>query len=85
VKWYTLAAEQGLAEAQNDLGRMYFNGSGVLTDNRQAYMWWSLASYNGSKKAGENKIKLAIHMTPADISIAQDISSRCLTSGYTDC
>ena len=33
VKWYTLAAEQGNAYAQNNLGTMYYQGEGVPQDN----------------------------------------------------
>ena len=85
VKWYTKAAEQGYADAQYNLGVMYDNGEGVLTDNRRAYMWLNLGSYNGSEVASKNKDKIAKQMTPADISKAQDMSSRCLESNYTDC
>ena len=85
VNWYTLAAEQGDADAQSNLGYMYSNGEGVLTDNRRAYMWYSLGSYNGSEAASINKDIRAKQMTPADISKAQDMSSRCLESNYTDC
>ena len=85
VKWYTLAAEQGSADAQHFLGNMYDNGRGVLTDTKRAYMWYNLASYNGNEIGGENKDKIAKQMTPADISKAQDMSSRCLESNYTDC
>ena len=85
VKWYTKAAEQGYADAQSNLGLMYEYGSGVLTDTKRAYMWYNLGSYNGTEKAGENKDKIAKNMTPADISKAQDMSSRCLESNYTDC
>ena len=85
VKWFTKAAEQGNARAQGNLGVMYDNGEGVLTDYRRAYMWYNLASYNGNKLGGENKDKLAKEMTPADLSKAQDMSSLCLESNYTDC
>ena len=85
VKWYTLAAEQGNAIAQSNLGAMYANGVGVLTDMQRAYMWLSLGSYNGAEVAGRNKDKVATIMTPADISKAQDMSSACLESNYTDC
>jgi TPR repeat protein len=85
VKWYTKAAKQGHPRAQHDLGLMYLNGTGVLTSIRRGYMWWNLASYNGNELASENKDKIAKEMTPADISIAQDMSSRCLESNYTDC
>jgi TPR repeat protein len=85
VEWFTLAAEQGDAEDQGNLGVMYAFGDGVLTNNQRAYMWLNLASYNGNQKGGENKDKIAKKMTPVDISKAQDMSSRCLESNYTDC
>jgi TPR repeat protein len=85
VMWYTKAAKQGSADGQNHMGFMYVTGSGVLTDNRRAYMWWNLGSYNGHEMASENKDILAKQMTPADISKAQDMSSTCLESNYTDC
>ena len=85
VKCYTLAAEQGLAIAQSNLGFMHARGSGVLTDSKRANMWFNLGSYNGDEVAGENKDIIAKQMTPADISKAQDMSSACLESNYTDC
>lgn len=48
-------------------------------------MWWNIGSYNGNEAAGRNKDKLAKQMTSADISAAQDMSSHCLKSNYTDC
>jgi TPR repeat protein len=85
VKWYTLAAKQGYANAQDNLGAVYEYGGGLFTGNRRAYMWYNLSSYNGSEKAGKHKYKLAKQMTTADISKAQDMSSLCLESNYTDC
>ena len=86
VKWYTLAAEQGHAKSQYNLGIMYFEGAGVLTDNRRAYMWVNLSTYNSNDKNGPKaKGIISKKMTPASISKAQDMSSRCLESGYTDC
>jgi TPR repeat protein len=85
VKWFTKAAEQGDSGGQGMLGGMSQYGSGVLTETKRAYMWYNLSSYNGSKTGGENKNKIAKQMTPADISKAQDMSSLCLESNYTDC
>ena len=85
VKWYTKAAEQGDAIAQNNLGVMYQYGKGVLTDYVRAYMWYNLGAYNGNNLGAENKTKVAKKMISADISKAQEMSSRCLESGYTDC
>ena len=78
VKWYSRAAEQGNSNSQANLGVMYANGTGVLTDYQRAYMWFNLANYNGSEQGGKNKDRIAKQMTPADISKAQDMSSRLL-------
>ena len=40
VKWYRLAAEQGGAEAQNNLGHMYDKGEGVAQDYKEAEKWY---------------------------------------------
>ena len=85
VSWYTKAAEQGHVGAQGNLGVMYDIGYGVPADNRRAYMWYNLAIYNGNTLAPDNQNALVNKMTPADISKAQDMSSRCLESNYTDC
>ena len=36
AKWYRKAAEQGHANAQNNLGLMYMSGRGVAKDNAEA-------------------------------------------------
>ena len=36
VRWSRMAAEQGLAEAQSNLGLMYDSGDGVPEDDREA-------------------------------------------------
>ena len=43
VRWYRLAAEQGDAEAQFNLGAMYAIGRGVPQDDVTAHMWFNLA------------------------------------------
>ena len=47
VRWSRLAAEQGLASAQYNLGVMYDNGEGVLKDNAEAARWYRLARRTG--------------------------------------
>jgi TPR repeat protein len=44
VKWYRLAAKQGRARAQNNLGVMYENGEGVSENNAEAIKWFRLPS-----------------------------------------
>ena len=72
------------ADAQSNLGYMYVTGSGVLTDYRRAYVWYSLADYNGGSTGNGKKELIAKRMRSTDISKAQEMSSVCFESGYTD-
>jgi TPR repeat protein len=45
--WYRLAAEEGLAEAQYSLGRLYATGKGVPHDEEQATAWVRAAASQG--------------------------------------
>ena len=45
------AAGQGLAEAQYNLGVLYFNGSGITKDRQKAKEWYQKACNNGYQKA----------------------------------
>ena len=47
VRWYRLAADQGDAGAQNNLGWMYANGEGVPEDDAEAAGWYRLAAGQG--------------------------------------
>jgi TPR repeat protein len=47
ARWYRLAAEQGLAEAQAYLGVMYANGEGVPEDDTESVRWYRLAAEQG--------------------------------------
>ena len=54
VRWYRLAAEQGNAEAQSNLGVMYGNGQGVGQDDAEAVRWYRLAAEQGHAHAQNN-------------------------------
>ena len=69
-------AEAGDAEAQNDLGRMYFFGAGVEQDNIAAYAWTSLAETNGHPKAKQNKGNIAKKMTAAQVTKAEELAEK---------
>ena len=47
VKWFRAAAEQGLAVAQNNLGVLYYTGTGVDLDYGEAAKWSRLAAEQG--------------------------------------
>jgi hypothetical protein len=52
VKWYRLAAEQGHASAQLNLGTLLWNGGqGVLQDKAEGITWWRRASLSGLELA----------------------------------
>ena len=51
ARWYRLAAEQGNAAAQYNLGVMYSNGQGVLKDEAEAARWYRLAAEQGLANA----------------------------------
>ena len=85
MRWYTKAAEQGLAEAQYNLGNMYVSGEGVPRDIVMAYMWFELAAALGDEDAKTNKGILQEQMTPAQIAEAQTLSRECLAKDYKNC
>jgi TPR repeat protein len=51
TKWYRKAAEHGIAEAQNNLGHMYYGGEGVPQDYAEATKWYRKAAEQGNAKA----------------------------------
>jgi uncharacterized protein len=71
AKWYRLAADQGYALAQSNLGLMYAKGQGVPQDLVLAYMWFSLSATQGDQIAIKNQDIAAGRMTAAQITEAQ--------------
>ena len=53
-KWFRLAAAQGNALAQHNLGLMYRNGKGITQDYIQAVKWYRLAAVQGLDTAQNN-------------------------------
>ena len=51
VEWWQKAAEQGLAEAQFNLGNCYYWGEGVAKDNEKALKWYQKAAAQGNEDA----------------------------------
>ena len=54
VKWLRLAAKQGFAKAQYNLGVMYQQGQGVSQDYKTAVKWYALAAEQGDAEAQFN-------------------------------
>jgi hypothetical protein len=58
-------AEQGDANAQNELGIMYATGKGVAKNYSEAWKWYSLAINQKHPSAADNRLNLAHAMTRA--------------------
>jgi len=54
IRWYRLAADQGNASAQYNLGVMYRRGDGVPQDYAEAIRWYRLAADQGNASAQYN-------------------------------
>jgi uncharacterized protein len=54
IKFLTLDAENGIAEAQYNLGMEYTHGKHLLHDDEQAFKWYRLASEQGNSMAQYN-------------------------------
>jgi TPR repeat protein len=51
VRWYRLAADQGDAKAQYNIGGCYSKGTGVVQDDAEALRWFRLAADQGLAEA----------------------------------
>ena len=54
VKWYRMAAAQGHPDAENELGTMYHEGTGVTRDYGLAMKWYLYADADGNTNAPYN-------------------------------
>ena len=85
VHWYTKSAKQGNAVAQYNLGLMYEKGKGLMQNYKKAYMWFNLAIHNGFSNAQKARDIVAKKLSPQDLIEAQEMTERCLDSGYENC
>ena len=69
------AANQGDADAQNNLGVMFDNGQGVPQNYVQAHMWFNLAGAEGNSEGNKNRDMVARKMTAAQIAEAQRLAA----------
>ena len=89
VRWFRMAAEQGAAHAQGNLGIMYANGEGVVQNDARAYLWFNLAAAASQgderAKAVENRDCVAARLSPADRTAAQRLAAQCQAPAFKDC
>ena len=85
VRWYRLAATQGHADAQTNLGFMYGNGRGVPMDVVRAHMWFNLAAAKGDADAVKNRDFAASKMSPQQMAEAQKLARECRERNFNGC
>ena len=85
ARLYRLAAEQGNALAQFNLGVMYGNGQGLPQNYQLAYMWFNLAAGKGIEGAASVRDWVAGNMTPEQIGRAQQLTAECFNRNYQGC
>jgi len=85
ARLYHLAAEQGYALAQYNLGVMYGNGQGLPQNYQLAYMWFNLAAGKGIEGAASARDWVAGNMTPEQIGRAQQLTAECFNRNYQGC
>jgi TPR repeat protein len=69
-KWYQLAAENGITEAQVSLGTMYQNGFSIEQDKIEALKWFTIAMKLGDGDARVHQEYLAERMPPEELAKA---------------
>jgi TPR repeat protein len=86
VKWWRLAADQGHANAQSNLGGMYKNGRGVPQDHTEAVNLFRLAADQGNAVAQciLGSIYLAGEGVPQDFTKAAHLFKLAADQGDAD-
>ena len=85
VRWFSKSAKQGYADAQYNLGLMYYKGKGLIKNYKKAYMWLNLAIHNGYSKGQKARNTVKKILSSQDLIEAEEMTERCLKSGYKDC
>jgi hypothetical protein len=88
ARWYRLAATQGNARAQNNLGLMYYymgKPGGNGEDFVRAYMWYDVAAAAKNPEAVINLKAAAALLMPAQIARAREMARKCRASQFKSC
>ncbi len=71
IRLFRIAAENGEASAQSDLGVQYARGRGVGRDDVQAYKWFTVAMKSGDRDAQTNRNLVVKRMSAPQIEDAE--------------
>nr|GFD02856.1 hypothetical protein [Tanacetum cinerariifolium] len=70
LNYFEQASLQGHAQAQYQLGLMFFRGEGVQANNIQAYIVLKMAAVNGSEDALDQADEVSEQMKKEDLEVA---------------
>ena len=79
--WYRKATEQGVAEAQWLLGRMYADGEGVPQDDVRAFAWMVISLSHGDELGRSILDTLRGRMSVSQIEAARKLSNELAAKG----
>ena len=89
AKWFRLAAEQGDAAAQFNLGALYGMGRGVTQDNLRAFMWSDIAAQKlkgeQGRQAAENREITARILSADRVAQAEEMARQCVARNFKNC
>jgi TPR repeat protein len=85
TRLFGLAAAQGNARAQFNLGVMYFKGEGATKDNIYAHMWVNIAASSGDADGVKVREIIAKRMTTEDILKAIALARECMQKNFKGC
>jgi TPR repeat protein len=74
VKWWQMAARDGVAESQQGLGWAYEHGRGVDRNYVEAYRWYSRAVNSGDQEARQNLRELSAKLSAEQIKQIEDVA-----------
>lgn len=83
-QWFEKSAAQRNAMAQFYLGWLYASGLGGPKNLVQAHLWLSMAA-RGNSVATQERDKIVMKMTPAQIAEAHRIWQQCENQGFRNC
>ena len=81
AEWFARAAQQGIADAQNNLGVIFANGLAGPKDYGQAHLWFSLAADQGHEEARASRSRLSRRMSLGQIATADKLRLNWIADG----
>jgi TPR repeat protein len=85
VQLFRPLAQKGNAKAQALLGVMYRRGQGMAKSSAHAFMWLSMASAGGDRRARAELREVSRSMSPQELAHAREMMQACEASNYRSC